>query len=267
MSTLINSLQSTAWGDRSPVAQLGEHDQRLGEACRNGDVQLAQTAIAQGADINVHFRLALGEISPIFLCAKYGNVKVAQVLIENRVNLNKRIDFDGTTCLHHAVANNQYEMVDLLVHQQLSVNAVDKLNRTPLMDAAEMGNEKIVKYLIDNQADATLKDKEGHSALSYCLDFIKPSQPQFEKCAVYLIENGADARSAGKFSNSTLLHYAASTGNLDLCKKLVEEYKVAVLIYDGDGKTPVILAKQNHHDNVVNYLMEHLQQPKTCTIL
>jgi len=267
MSNLINSLQSTAWGDRSPVAHVGENDQRLGDACRNGDAQSAQTAISQGADVNCQFRLALGEISPIFLCSKYGHVKVAQVLIESRVNLNKRIDFDGTTCLHHAVANNQYEMVELLVTQGLSVNATDRLNRTPLMDAAEIGNEKIVKYLIEKEADPNLKDKEGHSALSYCLDFIKPSKPEFEKCAILLIESGADPNSVGKFSNITLLHYAANTGNLDLCTKLVEEYHVTILTYDGDGKTPIILAEQAHHDDIATYLLQNIQQRKTCSIL
>jgi len=267
MDNLLNSFQSNAWSDRSPVSQVRPCDQRLCDACRNGDLKQAQSAISEGADVNVQFRLALGEVTPLLLCAKHGHVEIAKLLIENRVNINKRADFDGTTCLHHAAANNQYEMAEFLITQGVDINAVDKLNRTPLMDASEMGNEKIVKYLIDKQADATLLDKENYSALSYCLDFIKPSEPQFEKCALLLIENGVNVNNKGKFNNTTLLHYGASTGKLELCQKLVEQYRAIVLIYDGDHKTPIMLAQEAHHDNVVNYLMQHIRQPTTCSIL
>jgi len=264
---VLSSFQSNTWCDRASETQTKVCDQHLCDACRKGDVDLAQKAISEGADVNLQYRLALSEITPLFLCAQHGHLKIAQLLIENHVNINKRIDFDGTTCLHHAATNNQYEMVEFLVSLGLNINAVDKLNRTPLMDASEMGNEKIVKYLLDHHADVNIKDKEGNSALSYCLGFINPSQPQFEKCALHLIESGIDANSVGKFSNSTLLHYAARTGNIKLCQKLVEHCKATVLMYDRNRKTPIKLAQESHHDNVANYLIQHTQQFKMCCVL
>jgi len=151
-------------------------------------------------------------------------------------------------------------MVNFLLQNGFDVNITDKLNRTPLMDAAEMGNDKIVQYLIEQKADVNLEDKENRTALSYCIDYIdipKPIQSniqssiktdngnvnnnnnnqvvnipnittlnsteklnKFENCALALIENNANVNTAGKFNNSTLLHYAALRGNLDLCRKI-----------------------------------------------
>jgi len=143
MSNLLATLQnSSTWGDRTPIVLVKGCDQRLCDACRTGDFNAAQEAISQGADVNVSFRLALGEMTPIMIVSKYGHINIAELLLEKRVDIKRKIDFDGTTCLHNAAASNQYEMAKFLIQHGIDVNITDKLGRTPLMDAAEMGHEK-----------------------------------------------------------------------------------------------------------------------------
>lgn len=52
-------------------------------------------------------------------------------------------------------------MVSLLLSKGADVNVQDKLGRTPAMMAAELGNDTILGFLIENKADLALQDKEG----------------------------------------------------------------------------------------------------------
>merc|ERR1719384_2105610 len=127
-------------------------------------------ALEDGANPSVQFRLALGEITPIFLCASKGYKDITELLIEHHADINRKMDFDGTICLHHAASNDQSEMCEFLISKGCSVNQRDKLGRTPLMDAAEIGSIKVIDILVQNNADVNAEDREHHTALSSCIN-------------------------------------------------------------------------------------------------
>ena len=77
---------------------------RLCDACRTGNADDAKSALEEGANPSIQFKLALGEITPLFLCASGGYVHVATVLLEHGADVNKKADFDGTVALHHAAS-------------------------------------------------------------------------------------------------------------------------------------------------------------------
>jgi len=232
-----------------------ESDKLLCTGCRTGDVKSVRQALQDGANPGVQMRLALGEITPIFLCASKGYRDIAEVLIEHTPEIiHARMGFDGTTCLHHAASNDQAEMCQMLLTKGCEVNNKDRLGRTALMDAAEIGSIKVIEVLIQNHADVNIQDNEHHSALSYCLDFISKDEPKFFQCSVALVQHGTNANHAGKFTNRTLLHYAAAQGNLDLVKQLVEENGASVRVMDEQQKTPLQYAIDNEKDDVTEYL-------------
>lgn len=55
----------------------------------------------------------------------------------------------------------------------------------------------------------------------------------------------------------TLLHYAAMHGRTDVCRLLIEKYKVDPHMEDIDGFTALNYARVNHHTNTVEYLETH----------
>jgi len=263
---VLNEAQSLIWLSKSvQTLETREYDRLLCNGCRTGDLDMVKEAIKHGADPRVQFRLVLGEITPIFLCASKGYWKIAEFLIqENEEILHDTMGFDGTTCLHHAASNNQPGMCELLIKHGCLVDRQDKLGRTALMDAAEIGSVKVISVLSENKANLDEEDKEGHTAVSYALDFISKDAGKFFDAAHCLIEKGANPDYAGKFTNRTLLHHCAAQGELEFTKKLVEQYNANPLQVDDGGKLPIDYARENQHDDVVEYFKSRMPDQQSC---
>ena len=149
-------------------------------------------------------------------------------------------------------------MCEFLISKGCNVNSRDKLGRTPLMDAAEIGSVGVIDVLIENGAEVDSEDKERHTALSYCIDFVNSKEPKFFQAAWRLVERNANPNYSGKFANRTLLHCAAAQGDYERVKELVDKYHAAINVVDNDDKTPIEYARDNSHDEIANYLQEQL---------
>uniref|UniRef100_A0A3Q3LM98 Ankyrin repeat and EF-hand domain containing 1a n=1 Tax=Mastacembelus armatus TaxID=205130 RepID=A0A3Q3LM98_9TELE len=93
--------------------------------------------------------------------------KMVNLGVENLINLTE--PQDGTGVLHVAVSANNQDLVNFLLSQGASPNIQDKKGRTPVMLAAELGNDAIVTLLAQNNANMRLQDAEGKGVLFYCL--------------------------------------------------------------------------------------------------
>jgi len=256
------------WGANQVGVEIRECDVALCNGCRDGDLDQVKAALEAGANPRVQFRLALGEVTPIFICASKGHWMIAEYLIsKNKDTIHDTICFDGTTCLHHAAANDQPEMCDLLIHKGCHVDRQDKLGRTPLMDAAEIGSVDVITVLSENKANLDGQDMDGHTAVSYALDFISKDDDRFFYATQCLIEKGANPDYAGKFTNRTLLHYVAAHGDLQFVKKLVEQYHANPMQEDDLGRRPLEYAKEHGHDAVVSYLQSVMPDAGNCRCL
>ena len=228
---------------------------RLLDACQAGDFEAAKQALEDGADPDHGTRNALNTgITPIFLCASNGNRDIAELLIQYNADVNVRNEFDGTICLHYAASNGHPEICKLLLRSGSKVNTKNRLGWTPLMDGAEIGCVEVIDILIKEGADVNMENREQHTALSYCVDSVSSREPQFFDCALRLLEHGANPNSSGPCTGRTLMHCAVVQGNLDLVKKLVEEYEADVRYYDNEGKTALEYAKEQGFDVMERYL-------------
>jgi ankyrin repeat protein len=63
--------------------------------------------------------------------------------------------------LHEAANHGHYHVAQLLVKYGANVMATGLDDVTPLHDAASVGNQKLVKMLIDKGADPLFKNKKG----------------------------------------------------------------------------------------------------------
>lgn len=128
-----------------------------------------KTLIDEGGNIN---QMVLNNEPVIFYFIESGLVDFIRASKGKAYDLDLRVlhptqkvnplIFAITLC-HH----NQIDVVKALVEMGADVNYQNRLKKTPLMYAAESGNEELVKVLISLGANTGLKDADGRSYLNY----------------------------------------------------------------------------------------------------
>ena len=63
--------------------------------------------------------------------------------------------------MHFAIIQKNYEVIEFLLENEAKINAQNIDGRTPLMLAALSGDEKLTEYLLEFDADKTIRDKAG----------------------------------------------------------------------------------------------------------
>ncbi|KAK1640789.1 ankyrin repeat-containing domain protein, partial [Colletotrichum phormii] len=114
------------------------------------------------------------------------------------------------------------------------INERDKLNQTPLRWACERGQEDVVEYLIEQDADIDLCDTWGIYPVAIAMEY------GHEEIVTSLLARGAECRSLSLNSN-TPLHFAASMGSQSIVKHLVNA-GCDPLSQNSSGLTPVMEA-------------------------
>jgi ankyrin repeat protein len=118
-------------------------------------------------------------ITPLIAAIQQGQYKVVKLLLLNKnvnINVNAR-DETGTPPLIHAVQGAYYNILDMLLHQNVGggggvdVNATDIRGQTALIHAVARGDIISAESLINvGRCDMNKRDKDGLSALSWaCL--------------------------------------------------------------------------------------------------
>ena len=112
---------------------------------------------------------------PIILCscasdihynAKTGNIAALQNILDSGNSIEKK-DNLGNTPLIVAVYSRQTEMVEYLCREGAKVNAQNDDRATALIHAAYYNLIDSARILVKYNADKTIKDKHGNTALDY----------------------------------------------------------------------------------------------------
>lgn len=165
----------------------------LSQGIRIGNVQLVQTAINAGADVN--YTDSKNGSTPLIKAIIAGSKDIAQMLIEAGAN-HQKIDFAEYTPLGYAAQEGNLEMVKLLLNAgadpdnggtdsaivlcvkyaevaQTLIEAGADVNYgtlsgvTPLMRAVQLGYRKTIKLLIEAGASLEHFNDSGWTALDY----------------------------------------------------------------------------------------------------
>lgn len=86
---------------------------------------------------------------------------VKTLVIEKKAAVNKL----GWAPIHYAVTNGHLEIAQFLMANGAQVNALSPSETTPLMMSIGSGNDKLIKYLLDNGADLRMRNHEGYTAI------------------------------------------------------------------------------------------------------
>lgn len=155
--------------DPNAVDEQGNH--ALHWAIREGSLKVANFLLDQPL-VQVEVRNRAGE-SPLMLAALKGELALARRLIERRAEVNK----PGWTPLHYAASHPEAAsegLVRLLLEHHAYIDAESPNKTTPLMMAARYGHPLVVKLLLEEGADASLRNEQGLTALDFAIRAERP---------------------------------------------------------------------------------------------
>ncbi|KAM7539627.1 hypothetical protein Aperf_G00000031830 [Anoplocephala perfoliata] len=101
--------------------------------------------------------------APIHLAAKFGRIKIVELLLRNGVSINTR-NQDGLTPLHIAIGREDLSLATYLLKEGAELDCTDGQGRTSLMIACKIGNANLTQLLINSGANLDLRDNTGLTA-------------------------------------------------------------------------------------------------------
>lgn len=143
------------------VSSNQEKVKSLVDAALNGDSALVTKLISEG--VNVNAVVADGR-NALMQAAFNGHLNIMNMLVNARAEVDVKDNF-GRTPLIYASTGFFPEAIKFLLDNGAEVNTVDKQEKfSALMFAAAEGHAEVVKILLENDVDPTLKDKDGETA-------------------------------------------------------------------------------------------------------
>jgi ankyrin repeat protein len=115
-----------------------------------------------------------GQLQDLYRAARANDVKLAQTLIEQKVDINQK-DERGFTALILATYNQSPDVAKLLLQHGADTESADPTGRTALMGASFQGDDECVTILLDNGAKINGTDVNGSTALMYAVEFGRTS--------------------------------------------------------------------------------------------
>jgi ankyrin repeat protein len=134
-------------------------------------------------------------------------------------------------------------LIDQLVERGVAVT-----ESLALHHAAQTGQLGIVTYLLQNGAKVDAIDESNWTALFFA------SENGYLEIAVELLRNRANPN--WKADKLTPLHLTAEFGNIDICRKLIEE-DADVNASDENGLTPLHMATLSGQLKIMEMLLDH----------
>ena len=133
------------------------------DASRRG--QLDQVNKIYSQDPNVINLINAEGYSPLILACYHGNEEVVKFLINKVDNINRTSNYG--TPLMAAVVKGDIKIIEMLLSKNADTTIADVNGTTAMHYAVMFKNYEAVKLLIEANADLKIKDNRGQSALDY----------------------------------------------------------------------------------------------------
>ncbi len=142
----------------------------LANASQGGNTDIVKYLIEKGANVNstVSYQDGTKGDVPLTGAIRKGYYDIVKLLLENKVNINdieKNDTHNDDTPITLAAFYGSRNILEYLVPKVENINYQNSKGQTALMIAANSGREENVKILLKYNADATLKDNDGKTAL------------------------------------------------------------------------------------------------------
>ena len=118
------------------------------------------------SQIDIEARAPNGDTA-LMVAAYKGEKAIVTALLDKGAEPNR----PGWTALHYAAASGSLDIVRILLEKSAYIDAEAPNKTTPLMMAAGAGQTSVIKLLIEEGADQTLKNDLGMTARDFALKF------------------------------------------------------------------------------------------------
>ena len=153
----------------------------------------------------------------LMMASQNGNLEIVTALVSKGAKLNLR-NKAGFSALFIAILHGHNEIVEFLARQHGTDINFGLDNADPLlMLAIEPNNIEVIKILLKYQADVTLKNQYGLTALDVALI------NRNEEIAELLIEHGGNDLNSANLAQKTALLFALESGQLKTAKLLIQK--------------------------------------------
>jgi ankyrin repeat protein len=249
----------------------------LMNTCFSGSLDIARVLIDAGADVNLK---STDGYTPLFLAVQEKHKPVIEYLLSKGARVDEKNGPDGVTALMNACFDESLDMLMMLVDAGADVNLKSNEGYTPLYNAVQAketynieyllskgaridekcgphgltalfkactdGALYVAKNLVDAGADVNLKTTQGFTPLFVAV------QEKHKPVVEYLLSKGANIDEKNGDGEFTALYKACFDGSFDIVSVLVDAGADASL--KSSGKTPLEIAIENNHKEVVEYL-------------
>jgi cytohesin len=155
-------------------------------------------------------------ISPIHAAIINNQEEIVDLLLQANANPNVPDTTIGASPLHLAALYGRVNIINLLIKKGANVNAIMKFDISPLLVAAQFKQPEVIEVLIKNKANLQHTDQEGFSALHFA------AQNGDDISAKILLENGANINARDKTHNATPLMIATEQKHTNVIHLLEE---------------------------------------------
>ncbi len=187
---------------------------------------------------------------PLHRACEKNTVDAVQAILFERVAVFSSV-LDGDTCLHIAAARQDSTTVaDYLLTTEAAqlVNAVNLNGRSPLHLAVIHKHPELVGKMLEAGAHVNLPDAKGFTALH------EAAEAGDAKMARLLIEGGADVAKSQQLHRATPLIIAIKANAKEVVDLLLS-HAADPSADDADGMTPLMAAASRGSEEIVNALL------------
>lgn len=132
---------------------------------------------------------------------------------------------------------------------QTTINVCDDLSCTPLMYAAEFGSTSMVRWCLNNEAEATAQDSNGQTAL------MKAAAQGYDRVINILLAHDAHALEQCDQHDWNALTYAVTKNRLATIKLLLQQ-GISIIKKDSLGRTIAAIATEHGHAHITDDFLQ-----------
>ncbi|KAK9812455.1 hypothetical protein WJX73_001064 [Symbiochloris irregularis] len=215
------------------------------DAVHQRNILQLQALLQQGFDIN---STPLPGVSPLLISAScHGQSDIMDMLLDHNASLTAQDPTYGGTALHWAAANNEYQMLGMLLERNAEVMCRSYSGATPLHVAAGQGHTASIRTLLKASADPDAVDRQGSTPLHEAV------HGGHIRAVSLLLRQNADP-ACTDCSKDTPMHVASRRGHLDVVEELLAAGADAEPS-NSSGVTPLMSAAFFGHHDVVSALL------------
>ncbi len=169
-------IRAARFDDLRAIKQFAEHDGNVNLTERDRGETLLMISVREQSQkvfdyLLTHPKIQLDQRAKngdtaIMLAAYLEQKETVQRLIEAGAQVNQA----GWTALHYAAVVGRLDIIEMLIARFAYIDAETPNKTTPLMLAARRGEMNVVKYLIAEGADISLKNMLGWTAYDFAVE-------------------------------------------------------------------------------------------------